>query len=82
MSVLGIRDRVLTFDEARRLRLEDKCRNTEFLTYSIEPVAFNILGTSSSIVSKPGFVWCADARRFVDGGADTLRITSLPCEEH
>jgi hypothetical protein len=45
---------VLTFDEARCLRLEDKCRNTELLTYSIEPVAFHILGTSSSIVSKPG----------------------------
>jgi hypothetical protein len=46
--------KVLTFDGVRCLRLEDKCRNTELLTYSIEPVAFHILGTSSSIVSKPG----------------------------
>ena len=35
--------KVLTFDGVRCLRLEDKCRNTELLTYSIEPVAFTSL---------------------------------------
>ena len=49
------------------------------MTYRIEPVAFKSFGTTSSMVSKPGFaagfVCCADARRLVDGGGVTLKVT-------